>query len=170
MDQFQFLLICVQIKHNVTASAPPGTTFSNWTVTGNATIWGSGSSASISTGYNFTGGQVRVTLSNVCGGPLTIVQSLYSNPYNCGNSYSVSPNPAEDEFEVSTIYSDTANTNSEEIEYALNLYNHQQILVKSMKSNEKSVKIITHDLKKGRYFLHILDKNGVHIKQIIIDK
>ncbi len=123
--------------------------------------------------YNPQYGTVRVSVNNGCGVTSYTGVTVYPG-YSCGYYYSYSPNPVSDELTVAAV-STTSETNevldpdTSLVEFEAMLYNSNQELVAKEKSDKNKVKLKTKGLIKGIYFLHIMDKNEVIKKQIVVE-
>lgn len=121
---------------------------------------------------NFGSGGILLWASNDCGENSTPKVKYINQDYNCGYTYSIFPNPSIDYFEVNVEAPDASLIGSTAMQeaYELILFNDKQQKVKELKTNRKKILIATNDLRKGTYFLHIIDGNGITKKQIIIYK
>lgn len=115
----------------------------------------------------FSQGSVSVSLSNKCGKGSTLFKDVINN---CGFNYYVSPNPANESFEVNAENIDPKLKNEELDEFEITLFNDKQKIVKSVRTKDRQTKIVTKSLPTGIYYLHVTDKHKTEILQVIIKK
>src|SRR5690606_38598997 len=94
---------------------------------------------------------------------------------SCGSSpqrqIEAFPNPANGSFDVTIIEpaDSTASTNNTDVEFDAELYDKFIQKVKSGKSQNGKLKIITNGLAPGLYYLNVFKGNDVLRKQILVE-
>lgn len=109
------------------------------------------------------------TATNSCGS--SPFQFCFISGPNCqqGFSYSFSPNPAGEELIVTKENSTQSdNKDSELIEFAI--YNSSMKKVYSTVSADSRIRISTNNFPEGQYILHVINKEGVIRKHILIKR
>ncbi len=109
-----------------------------------------------------------------CGTNVQILTDvLQTGGYSCGGYYySYSPNPVIDELTVSAI--STADEDKKvvdpsiKIAFEIKIYDSNKVMVRSEKSKENEIVVNTDGLKKGTYFLHIIEREKVIKKEQIL--
>lgn len=183
--------VCNGNAYTYTANVPGGhqTVYSyNWTFPSGWSI----QSASANTitlyvpTYTNSYGPVLVAVNTGCG-PITSSSGLTTFPsMNCGGymtaeDFKVFPNPSEGELNVELQVENEFKTNidlvtksgdqinkSVNLEFEVQLYDADQCVVKMGHSELGKIKLDTHGLQPGTYFLHIHFGNDVFVRQIIV--
>lgn len=150
-----------------------GITSYNWTWPSGWTYYRGQGTQFISLGApngGFSFAYIQLEVTNDCGSAM--LYKSVNQSYYCNYTYSVSPNPASDSFEVHVEKEDPNETNeSEEVgDLEFILYNDNQVKLKYLKTDKKKSKIEVKDLPNGTYALHILHKGERIIKQVIINR
>lgn len=130
----------------------------------------------VSTGPSVDLQTIEVSFQTECGwqGPwyFTVNQKNNCFPYN----YAVAPNPADNLIEVAETDRKTESINAGEEKLYSNtilellLYNNQQKLLKKIPYRSPSTLLDTSDLQPGHYILHIVKKEGVDQRHIVIQR
>lgn len=183
--------VCNGNAYTYTANVPGGhqTVYSyNWTFPSGWSI----QSASANTitlyvpTYTNSYGPVLVAVNTGCG-PVTSTTGLTTFPgMNCGGymtaqDFKVFPNPSEGELNVELQVENEFKTitdlvtksgdqlnKSDAFKFEAHLYDTDQCVVKSGHSELGKIKLYTHGLQPGTYFLHIHFGKDVFVRQIIV--
>jgi hypothetical protein len=154
--------LCPNGYYALSAYGPPGTTFSNWTFSGDLSGSGSGSTANINTYSSFSSGHVTVTLSNECGSNVFAQTFILSSncSYFAEEEISIYPNPINDSdlnvewpegYEVTTV----------------SLLDDNGKYIQSIHPKDNKVKFKNDKLSKGEYYIHLQSDKKIISKRII---
>lgn len=145
----------------------------NWEVSGGTIISGQGSETLIVQTHSAGQGlHISLFTSSPCGTQqLSRTWAIVSqiDGQNCFeegfSAFSISPNPAEQQFE---IVRKEVSVPEKNIDYEVKILDKTGILVYSQKSKEKKTTVTTKNFKPGIYYVHILHLNGIERKQILV--
>ncbi len=147
-------------------------------------------SARIEVGYGASTGSYTlfVTAENQCGTTGNGWASFdVQTESNCNRGYYMTmfPNPASEYVEISftseeetidkngKIYIDSGDeveTPDDFSEYQIEIWSESQMLVKKVKSKNKSLSISTKSLVPGNYYLHLIINGSIYKQQLLIEK
>ncbi len=112
---------------------------------------------------------MRLEYDTYCG---HVTQYVYfNNTCYYGYSYSVYPNPADNELTVSYKSTETSTSITlEKKEFMVELFNNkgEKVRIASNKGN-KSITFDTQTITEGTYYLHITEDNKTIKKQVIVE-
>ena len=119
--------------------------------------------------YNPEYGTVRVSINNGCGTSAYSGITVYPG-YNCGYYYVYYPNPTTDEINVEAIDATTEKTlESDIIGFSVRLFDSGQNLVTEGQTDKNKITVDVHQIPKGTYFLHIIERDQIIKKQVVIE-
>ncbi len=121
-----------------------------------------------------SGGNIIVkaqTCCTDCGSNVQILFDYAGTDYNCGYSYmSFAPNPAQDEITVE-LKTDNIKDYKPGATWTLEIYNQQQVLVKTMNNLTDTRQVINMSgLKAGVYYVRVLIGNNMYSGKFVIER
>jgi len=153
--------MCPSTTYTLVASGPPGTAFTSWSFQGDFTsAWGDGFQGDVTTGIDFSGGQITVNGYNSCGSfsySRTVGRDSNCPYYLTASDVEVYPNPAISE-EITVEWPAKANVSSITL-IDKKSHKHKVILPK-----ENKAKFDLKNLKPGEYYLHL------YVGEVVIPK
>jgi hypothetical protein len=122
---------------------------------------------------NYMSWIIELKVYNSCGWS-SVPETYYINRgYPCygGYSYSIYPNPSNDEVTIEAIPDESTKefNPSFTIDFTVELYDSNKLMIGEGVSKDNMVKINMGNVKNGLYFVQITDKNQVLKKQLIIE-
>ena len=120
------------------------------------------------------GGNIIViaqTCCTDCGSNVQILSDYVGTDYNCGYGYmSFAPNPASDEVTLELNTENMAGYKAGAI-WSLEIYNQQQVLVKTMDNLTDTRQVIhTSGLKAGVYYVRVMIGNNMYSGKFVIER
>jgi hypothetical protein len=158
------LQLCPNTSYSLGALAPPGTTLTYWSFSGNfISSSGFGFSGNCTTGSGTVGGQITISGYNNCGS-FTISKTVTMS-YNCpfyliASDVTLYPNPATSD-QITVEWPEEASVN------AITLLNREGNKVKTVEPGKKSATFNLEKLPHGEYYIHLYVGDEVIIKRFL---
>lgn len=144
----------------------------NWTVSSSLTIVNGGGTSNntitVSLNSGQTSGDIFVRARNSCGASLQQAQIRVNRAQ--GFNFMVYPNPVAEDLHVEVIGNDSLDLKEKTIDYQIQLFDENGNEFVSKKAKGQKDKISVRNLKDGIYYVHILYKEGIIRKKIVIRK
>jgi len=120
------------------------------------------------------GGNIIVkaqTCCTSCGSNVQILSDYVGTDYSCGYGYmSFAPNPANDEVTLELKTESIADYEAGEV-WSLDIYNQQQVLVKTMDNLRDTRQVIhTSGMKAGVYYVRVMIGNNMYSGKFVIER
>lgn len=144
----------------------------NWTVSSSLTVVNGGGTSNntitVSLNSNQMSGDIFVKAMNSCGSSVQQAQIRVNRIQ--GFNFMVYPNPVAEDLHVEVIGNDSTKLIEELIDYQIQLFDENGNKFISKKAKGQKDQISVRNLKNGIYYIHILHKEGLIRKKIVVRK